>query len=777
MIGDLGKWTNTEYSRGVPRPKSTADVIRLLEAAEHGLYAARLAYEHGPDLARRAAGAMLEARFRVGEALAVARQIYDEERRASTEDFDESVGEAMEEAKKPRLGSGERFKVLSKDLKQKGVDDPDALAASIGRKKYGKEKMAKLAAAGRKRESFDGDESVEEGLLSEAAVGKVTQVLRALVTDRTVMSANFLNELEGRLKKYGKSYGVEFSAEASARGILVTGVIGPPVNETEEEAREIAELAFGNKLLAVQPNPRRPGTWLATALYGMDCPGARPLFSESVEEGFGRRGGYVGGGDLAEQDVGKLVIYHGAMKVSEARDGDHAVVYVKGLLRRGATNIFVTSLDLKRTIKSYLAWARREEAAAWGDVDQAPVSAEEGFGSCGLVGSLLAEAAVSSRQVKATKVIKNMLLVSVEERLNEYSRASGWMAKFSVTGNSSGITVVAWFREPEEEARELARSILGREFDFSAGKSGAQGSEVWTAKATYKLGDVFESLEEGKVFGGKPSPEFERHASEIKKLADRKLWFNALIYLTDTVLRDHDLTEIAMGLRELGLAYEKIGGPNVHVVARLRRDVWETALKRLVRSVDNIADYDAIKQVAEGLAEGSVGEAFGRRSRSGGGDPRWMTAKYPGKASDGTPFRKGEEVLYYPLTKTFMAGEKAKQAWREFMSAKGDEEGMPYAETKCVESRPKAGPMQRHADKIAGMTDSNFHNDAMLYLVDVVLKNKKLTKIMQRIKKEKEALGSMEPDLIKQRTDVMAKAFAELKAKHPEAYDSIHAAF
>lgn len=53
--------------------------------------------------------------------------------------------------KKAKLGSGKRFKSLSKSLAKKGVRDSDALAASIGRKKFGKKKMAKMAAAGRKR--------------------------------------------------------------------------------------------------------------------------------------------------------------------------------------------------------------------------------------------------------------------------------------------------------------------------------------------------------------------------------------------------------------------------------------------------------------------------------------------------------------------------------------------------------------------------------------------------------------------------------------------------
>ena len=51
-----------------------------------------------------------------------------------------------------RLGSGDRFKALESKLADRpGVTDPGALAASIGRDKYGGKKMAKLAASGRKR--------------------------------------------------------------------------------------------------------------------------------------------------------------------------------------------------------------------------------------------------------------------------------------------------------------------------------------------------------------------------------------------------------------------------------------------------------------------------------------------------------------------------------------------------------------------------------------------------------------------------------------------------
>jgi hypothetical protein len=53
--------------------------------------------------------------------------------------------------KKAKLGTGTRFKQLASKLKKQGVRDPKALAAAIGRKKYGKKKFQQLAAKGRKK--------------------------------------------------------------------------------------------------------------------------------------------------------------------------------------------------------------------------------------------------------------------------------------------------------------------------------------------------------------------------------------------------------------------------------------------------------------------------------------------------------------------------------------------------------------------------------------------------------------------------------------------------
>ena len=58
-------------------------------------------------------------------------------------------GGETKKPKKPKLGSGKRFSNLTSKLKKQGAKDPKALAAFIGRKKFGAKKMASLAAKGK----------------------------------------------------------------------------------------------------------------------------------------------------------------------------------------------------------------------------------------------------------------------------------------------------------------------------------------------------------------------------------------------------------------------------------------------------------------------------------------------------------------------------------------------------------------------------------------------------------------------------------------------------
>lgn len=56
---------------------------------------------------------------------------------------------------KAKLGSGERFRALKEKIQKSGksAESAKAIAASIGRKKYGNKKMSAMAAAGKKRKS------------------------------------------------------------------------------------------------------------------------------------------------------------------------------------------------------------------------------------------------------------------------------------------------------------------------------------------------------------------------------------------------------------------------------------------------------------------------------------------------------------------------------------------------------------------------------------------------------------------------------------------------
>jgi hypothetical protein len=50
---------------------------------------------------------------------------------------------------KAKLGSGGRFAAVEAAAKKSGAKNPAAVAAAVGRKKYGAKKMAKMAAKGR----------------------------------------------------------------------------------------------------------------------------------------------------------------------------------------------------------------------------------------------------------------------------------------------------------------------------------------------------------------------------------------------------------------------------------------------------------------------------------------------------------------------------------------------------------------------------------------------------------------------------------------------------
>lgn len=116
----------------------------------------------------------------------------------TVDDLDEAKKKGK---KKPKLGSGERFKQLVAKLKKRGdIEDPEALAAWIGREKYGKAKFQKMAAKGRK-------ESVLarhlEDLIAEAGLDvTVDDVLREFEELPMGRVQSFLERLAAR---YGAS--------------------------------------------------------------------------------------------------------------------------------------------------------------------------------------------------------------------------------------------------------------------------------------------------------------------------------------------------------------------------------------------------------------------------------------------------------------------------------------------------------------------------------------------------------------------------------------------
>lgn len=54
---------------------------------------------------------------------------------------------------KAKLGTGRRFAALEKKAAKSGAENPAAVAASIGIKRYGKKKMEAMAHAGKKKHS------------------------------------------------------------------------------------------------------------------------------------------------------------------------------------------------------------------------------------------------------------------------------------------------------------------------------------------------------------------------------------------------------------------------------------------------------------------------------------------------------------------------------------------------------------------------------------------------------------------------------------------------
>jgi hypothetical protein len=73
-------------------------------------------------------------------------------RRVNTARAKKTPGKSVKITGSAPLGSGQRFAALESAIAQRGnVTNPGAVAAAIGRKKYGKARFQKMAAKGKKK--------------------------------------------------------------------------------------------------------------------------------------------------------------------------------------------------------------------------------------------------------------------------------------------------------------------------------------------------------------------------------------------------------------------------------------------------------------------------------------------------------------------------------------------------------------------------------------------------------------------------------------------------
>jgi phage head maturation protease len=91
----------------------------------------------------------------------------------SVADFEDGTPDQGVSRAAPKLGSGARFKALKAKLAAKGIRDPGALAAHIGRKKYGRKKFTALAAKARKGGGMHRSELVRDVPLEDYHIVRV----------------------------------------------------------------------------------------------------------------------------------------------------------------------------------------------------------------------------------------------------------------------------------------------------------------------------------------------------------------------------------------------------------------------------------------------------------------------------------------------------------------------------------------------------------------------------------------------------------------------------
>lgn len=134
---------------------------------------------------------------------------------------------------KAKLGSGARFKALAGKLAKKGVNDPKALAATIGRKKYGKAKFQKLAAQG---ESID-----EAAQLTRSHYATIGSCLHDIE-----MPMNYKRELVGAIASALEGTGDAFDRRrfVKSAGVAMSAVETPEEDSDVADADEALEITY-----------------------------------------------------------------------------------------------------------------------------------------------------------------------------------------------------------------------------------------------------------------------------------------------------------------------------------------------------------------------------------------------------------------------------------------------------------------------------------------------------------------------------------------------------
>lgn len=110
-------------------------------------------------------------------------------------------------AKSMKLGGGGRFQALKGKLsKREGVDNPGALAAYIGREKYGAKKMGQMSAAGRMRSHMpEGCQMSPTGDIGAMRGMEADMVARFKAGGKAMKAASYFGSAKPNASKEGNS--------------------------------------------------------------------------------------------------------------------------------------------------------------------------------------------------------------------------------------------------------------------------------------------------------------------------------------------------------------------------------------------------------------------------------------------------------------------------------------------------------------------------------------------------------------------------------------------